>query len=232
MAGVEVAFAGRSNVGKSSLINVLTGDALAWSLAERWADPRPNLLEGPEMPVSDSSHARLRLRLGAKRKLTSWTGADPQTPAGRRQSGAGPRRRLRRPARPQGGRSRRADTLDKSAVAATRLAATKADQVKRPNSSSASLTSRPALQSIRRRFPNLGDLVVHRRRHAGIARRHGAPARRAELTDASPPDPHPDRAGRDHGRRRRDAGGGLRRISPMRRGWPRRRRCCCFMPWP
>jgi GTP-binding protein len=53
MAGMEVAFAGRSNVGKSSLINALTGrNALAsgWSTCPVTATPprrRPRWRPGP-----------------------------------------------------------------------------------------------------------------------------------------------------------------------------------------
>ena len=73
-----------------------------------------------------------------------------------------------------------------------------------------------------------GDLLALRRRHAGIARRDGAPA--CTSAPDEPRLPHPDRAGRHHGRRRRHAGGGLRASARTRRGWRRPRRCCCFTP--
>src|SRR6187402_557387 len=84
MAGMEVAFAGRSNVGKSSLINALTGrNALARTSHTPGRTQELIFFQGPD-------------------------NADPQIPARPRQPGAG----LcadRWPAWPQGSRSRRAE---------------------------------------------------------------------------------------------------------------------------
>ncbi|MGA8898343.1 ribosome biogenesis GTP-binding protein YihA/YsxC [Bradyrhizobium sp.] len=75
MAGVEVAFAGRSNVGKSSLINALTGrNALARTSSTPGRTQELIFFEGPE-------HSGLRLvdmpgygyASAPKAKVASWT---------------------------------------------------------------------------------------------------------------------------------------------------------------
>ena len=75
MAGVEIAFAGRSNVGKSSLINALTGrNALARTSHTPGRTQELIFFEGPE-------HAGLRLvdmpgygyASAPKAKVASWT---------------------------------------------------------------------------------------------------------------------------------------------------------------
>ena len=75
MAGVEIAFAGRSNVGKSSLINALTGrNALARTSSTPGRTQELIFFDGPE-------HARLRLvdmpgygyASAPKAKVASWT---------------------------------------------------------------------------------------------------------------------------------------------------------------
>jgi GTP-binding protein len=76
MAGIEVAFAGRSNVGKSSLINALTGrNALARTSHTPGRTQELIFFEGPK-------HAALRLvdmpgygyAAAPKAKVASWTG--------------------------------------------------------------------------------------------------------------------------------------------------------------
>ena len=76
MAGVEVAFAGRSNVGKSSLINALTGrNALARTSSTPGRTQELIFFEGPD-------HAGLRLvdmpgyghAAASKDKIAAWTG--------------------------------------------------------------------------------------------------------------------------------------------------------------
>jgi GTP-binding protein len=75
MAGVEIAFAGRSNVGKSSLINALTGrNALARTSSTPGRTQELIFFDGPE-------HAGLRLvdmpgygyASAPKTKVASWT---------------------------------------------------------------------------------------------------------------------------------------------------------------
>ena len=110
MAGIEVAFAGRSNVGKSSLINALTGrNALARTSHTPGRTQELIFFEGPdEGRLPAGRHARLRLCLRAQGQGRVMDRADPQVPAGPQQPGAG----LcadRCPAWPQGGRSRRAE---------------------------------------------------------------------------------------------------------------------------
>ena len=107
MAGIEVAFAGRSNVGKSSLINALTGrNALARTSHTPGRTQELIFFEGPdECRLPAGRHARLRLRLRAEGQGRVMDRADPQIPARPQQSGAG----LcadRCPPWPQGGRSR------------------------------------------------------------------------------------------------------------------------------
>ena len=109
MAGMEIAFAGRSNVGKSSLINALTGrNALARTSNTPGRTQELIFFDGP-------AQAGLRLvdmpgygyASAPKAKVASWTALIHKYLAGPQQSCA----RLcadRFPARPQGGRSRRA----------------------------------------------------------------------------------------------------------------------------
>ena len=119
-------------------------------------------------------------------------------------------------------------TLDKSAVS-YQIVLTKADQVKTGRTrSSASTQTSAALAKHPAAFPEV--LVTSSRTGAGMPELRAAMVRllqRAQLMTARVP--HPDRAGRHDGRRRRHAGGGVRASAPTPRGWPRRRRCCCFM---
>ena len=68
MAGMEVAFAGRSNVGKSSLINALTGrNALARTSHTPGRTQELIFFDGPDKAgLAAGRHARLWLRLGAE----------------------------------------------------------------------------------------------------------------------------------------------------------------------
>ncbi len=75
MAGVEIAFAGRSNVGKSSLINALTNrNGLARDLAHPGPYPGIDLFRRPATgrPAA-GRHARVRLRGSPKAKVAAWT---------------------------------------------------------------------------------------------------------------------------------------------------------------
>ena len=110
MAGMEVAFAGRSNVGKSSLINALTGrNALARTSHTPGRTQELIFFEGP-----DNDGLRLVDMPGygyasaPKTKVASWTALIHKFLQGRSQPGAG----LcadRCPAWPEGGRPRRAE---------------------------------------------------------------------------------------------------------------------------
>ena len=86
MAGLEVAFAGRSNVGKSSLINALTGrNALARTSHTPGRTQELIFFEGPDKDgLPAGRHARLWLRLGAENQSRVVDRADPQIPAGAR----------------------------------------------------------------------------------------------------------------------------------------------------
>ena len=228
---MEVAFAGRSNVGKSSLINALTGrNALARTSHTPGRTQELIFFEGP-----DNAGFRLVDMPGygyasaPKAKVASWTTLIHKFLQGRASLA---RVYVLIDAR-HGIKDVDLDvlkTLDKSAVS-YQVVLTKADQVK-PAELEQRVARRQgrARQTSRRVSGSAGDILAHRRRHAGTARRDGAPARASAADDEPRAVPHPDRAGRRHGRRRRHAGGGLRASAPTRRGWRRRRRCCCFTP--
>ena len=83
MRGVEIAFAGRSNVGKSSLINALTGRrALARTSHTPGRTQELIFFTGPsqltlvDMPGYGYAAA-------SKTKIKAWTDADPRLSAGR-----------------------------------------------------------------------------------------------------------------------------------------------------
>ena len=211
MAGLEVAFAGRSNVGKSSLINALTGrNALARTSHTPGRTQELIFFEGP-----DNAGFRLVDMPGygyasaPKAKVASWTMLIHKFLQGRAS--------LARVYVLIDGRHGLKDSRSRRAEDARQVGGELSDRAHqgrpgqgRRDSSSASPTPRRARQTSRRLSGNPGDLLAHRRRHAGIARRHGAAARRAELTMSSRLYPDPDRAGRRDGRRRRHAGGGRR----------------------
>ena len=232
MAGMEVAFAGRSNVGKSSLINALTGrNALARTSHTPGRTQELIFFEGP-----DNAGFRLVDMPGygyasaPKAKVASWTALIHKFLQGRSSLA---RVYVLIDAR-HGLKEVDLDvlnTLDKSAVS-YQVVLTKADQVK-----PAELEQRTAdvaggaRQTSRRLSGTAGDILAHRRRHAGIARRHGAPARRAQLMTAS--------------RLFRilvilagimGADGVILAAAsahqPDATGWRRRHRCCCFTPPP
>ena len=110
MAGIEIAFAGRSNVGKSSLINALTGrNALARTSHTPGRTQELIFFEGPDKrrPAA-GRHARLWLCLGAQDQGRVLDRADPSIPAGTRHARAGLCADRRAP-RPQGCRPGRAE---------------------------------------------------------------------------------------------------------------------------
>jgi GTP-binding protein len=175
MAGIEVAFAGRSNVGKSSLINALTGrNALARTSHTPGRTQELIFFEGPE-------HAGLRLvdmpgygyAAAPKAKVASWTALIHQFLQGRSNLA---RVYVLVDAR-HGLKAVDLDvlkTLDKSAVS-YQLVLTKADQVKpseleqRVADVKAALTKHPAA------FPQV--LVTSSRTGAGMGELRAAMAR-------------------------------------------------------
>ena len=182
MAGVEVAFAGRSNVGKSSLINALTGrNALARTSHTPGRTQELIFFEGPD-------NAGLRLvdmpgygyASAPKAKVASWTALIHKFLQGRASLA---RVYVLIDAR-HGLKEVDLDvlkTLDKSAVS-YQVVLTKADQVKPAELEQRIAETKAALAKHPAAFPEV--LVTSSRTgagHAGIARRHGAPARRAQL---------------------------------------------------
>ena len=182
MAGVEVAFAGRSNVGKSSLINALTGrNALARTSHTPGRTQELIFFDGPD-------NAGLRLvdmpgygyASAPKTQVASWTKLIHQFLQGRATLA---RVYVLIDAR-HGIKDVDQDvlkTLDKSAVS-YQVVLTKADQVKKAEleknieQTTAALAKHPGGVS-----GSSADILALRRRHAGIARRDGAPVARARL---------------------------------------------------
>ena len=70
--GIEIAFAGRSNVGKSSLINVLTGRR-ALARISHTPGRTQELIFFAGLLVSPGRHARLRLCRRRETKVKAWT---------------------------------------------------------------------------------------------------------------------------------------------------------------
>ena len=208
MAGVEVAFAGRSNVGKSSLINALTGrNALARTSHTPGRTQELIFFDGPD-------NAGLRLvdmpgygyASAPKTQVASWTKLIHQFLQGRATLA---RVYVLIDAR-HGIKDVDQDvlkTLDKSAVS-YQVVLTKADQVKKAEleknieQTTAALAKHPAA------FPEV--LVTSSRSGAGMPELRAAMVRLLHERADEPRVPYPDRARRHHGRRRRHAGGGLR----------------------
>ena len=186
MAGVEVAFAGRSNVGKSSLINALTGrNALARTSHTPGRTQELIFFEGPDdagfrlvdMPGYGYASA-------PKAKVASWTALIHKFLQGRSNLA---RVYVLIDAR-HGLKEVDLDvlkTLDKSAVS-YQVVLTKADQVKAGRAGADHRRGHGGAGKTSGRLSgSAGDVVAQRRRHAGTARRDGAPARRAQLMAAS-----------------------------------------------
>ena len=186
MAGVEVAFAGRSNVGKSSLINALTGrNALARTSHTPGRTQELIFFEGPgdagfrlvDMPGYGYASA-------PKAKVASWTALIHKFLQGRSNLA---RVYVLIDAR-HGLKEVDLDvlnTLDKSAVS-YQVVLTKADQVKAGELEQRIADVRSgARQTSRGLSGNPGDVLAHRCRDAGTARRDGAPAWGAALMAAS-----------------------------------------------
>ena len=71
---VEMAFAGRSNVGKSSLINALTGRRPGAHLEHAGPDAGTQIFEAERRAAAHRRHARLRLcRRRRSDKVAAWT---------------------------------------------------------------------------------------------------------------------------------------------------------------
>ena len=207
MAGVEVAFAGRSNVGKSSLINALTGrNALARTSHTPGRTQELIFFDGPD-------NAGLRLvdmpgygyASAPKTKVASWTALIHKFLQGR---GSLARVYVLIDSR-HGLKDVDVDvlkTLDKAAVS-YQLVLTKADQVKPAETrKAASRETVAALAKHPAAFP--GVLATSSRAGNGMPDLRGAIVRLLEercLTSHLPP--HPDHPRRYPGRRRRRPGG-------------------------
>ena len=105
MRGVEIAFAGRSNVGKSSLINALTGRRALARTSHTPGRTQELIFFTAPSPLTLVDMPGYGYAAAAKTKVKAWTDADPRLSQGPRQS----RARLpadRCPPRPQAGRRR------------------------------------------------------------------------------------------------------------------------------
>jgi GTP-binding protein len=175
MAGMEVAFAGRSNVGKSSLINALTGrNALARTSHTPGRTQELIFFEGPEksgfrlvdMPGYGYASA-------PKAKIASWTALIHKFLQGRSSLA---RVYVLIDAR-HGLKEVDLDvlkTLDKSAVS-YQVVLTKADQVKSAELADSIATTTAALVSHPAAFPDI--LVTSSRSGAGMAELRAAMVR-------------------------------------------------------
>ena len=169
MRGIEIAFAGRSNVGKSSLINALTGrNALARTshtpgrtqeLIFFSADPNLTLVDMPGYGYAaapkDIVKAWTKLiqdyLLGRANLARVYVLIDARH--GLKDADTAP-----------------LDALGKAAVS-HQVVLTKADQVKAARIGRADRSDRSRAEEAAGRVPaRADDLVAHRRRHAGIAR--------------------------------------------------------------
>ncbi len=182
MAGVEIAFAGRSNVGKSSLINALTGrNALARTSHTPGRTQELIFFDGP-------GQAGLRLvdmpgygyASAPKAKVASWTLLIHKFLQGR---GTLARVYVLIDAR-HGLKDVDLDvlkTLDKAAVS-YQVVLTKADQVKETELQAPHHRDHGGARQTSGGFSACpGDVIARRRRHAGPARRDRAPARGTKL---------------------------------------------------
>ncbi len=177
MQGVEVAFAGRSNVGKSSLINALTGrNALARTSHTPGRTQELIFFEGPQS--SSGGDAGLRLvdmpgygyASASKDKIASWTSLIHQFLQGR----ANLARVYVLIDSRHGFKDVDNDvltTLDKSAVS-YQVVLTKADQVKPAELERTMATMLETLRKHPAAYPEL--LVTSSRTGAGMAELRGA----------------------------------------------------------
>ena len=171
---MEVAFAGRSNVGKSSLINALTGrKTLARTSNTPGRTQELNFFEARKEPASGWSTCPATATPRRRRPRSRLDRADPQIPAGPQQAGAGlllvdARHGLKEVDLDD------AEDADKSAVS-YQLVLTKADQVKPSELESALPRPLAALTKHPAAFPDL--LVTSSRTGAGMPELRAAMAR-------------------------------------------------------
>ena len=184
MRGLEIAFAGRSNVGKSSLINALTGrNALARTSHTPGRTQELIFFAGPATRTSADPLTLVDMpgygyAAASKAKVKAWTALIHAFLAGRANLA-----RVYLLIDARHGLKPVDDgvlkTLDKAAVN-YQVVLTKADQVPAGRSRGTDRGDQRGAGEASRRVPGgAGDVVAQRRRHAGAARRDRAARRRA-----------------------------------------------------